>query len=188
MKEPAQRYAAAAELAADLDRFARGEPLAVRPPTPAQRFWGWTRRQPALASRLALGLFYGIEMVNYRIGTVGNPFHGRVSIVVAVWAAASIACQQLVENRRWSFSAKYLWGTLDSAAFLTVLLFGDGAASSLIVIYPLIIAGSGLWFRCGSFGLSPGCRWYPTVSCCWTTIAGGPTRTRACLSAASLGM
>ena len=147
-KEPAQRYAAAAELAADLDRFARGEPLAVRPPTPAQRFWGWTRRQPALASRSgALGLFYGIEMVNYRIGTVGNPFHGRVSIVVAVWAAASIACQQLVENRRWSFSAKYLWGTLDSAAFLTVLLFGDGAASSLIVIYPLIIAGSGLWFR-----------------------------------------
>ena len=147
-KEPAERYASAAELAADLDRFARGEPLAVRPPTLAQRFWGWTRRQPALASRLgALGLFYGIEMVNYAIGTVGSRFHGRVSIVVALWVAASIACQRLVGNRRWSFPARYLWGTLDSLAFLAVLLFGFGAASSLIVVYPLIIAGSGLWFR-----------------------------------------
>ena len=31
----------------------------VRPPTLLQQFWSWTRRQPALASRLgALGLFY----------------------------------------------------------------------------------------------------------------------------------
>ncbi len=52
-KEPAERYPSAAALADDLDRFARGEVLAVRPPTLVQRFWSWTRRQPALASRLA---------------------------------------------------------------------------------------------------------------------------------------
>ena len=35
-------------------------------PRCVQRFWSWTRRQPALASRLgALGLFYVIETVNY---------------------------------------------------------------------------------------------------------------------------
>ena len=51
-KEPRDRYASAAALADELDRFARGEALAVRPPTLAQRFWSWTRRQPALASRL----------------------------------------------------------------------------------------------------------------------------------------
>ena len=119
-KEPAQRYAAAAELAADLDRFARGEPLAASPAHAGPAVLGLDAAAtgPGLALG-ALGLFYGIEMVNYRIGTRRTPFHGRVSIVVAIWAAASIACQQLVENRRWSFSAKYLWGTLDSAAFLT---------------------------------------------------------------------
>ena len=65
-KEPQERYASAAALADDLDRFARGEVLQVRPPTAAQRFWSWTRRQPALASRLAaLGLFYVVETVTY---------------------------------------------------------------------------------------------------------------------------
>ena len=97
-KEPQERYASAAALADDLDRFARGEVLQVRPPTLAQRFWSWTRRQPALASRLgALGLFYVIETVNYS-GRRGRSrsFHGRVSLVVALWIAASIVCQQLL--------------------------------------------------------------------------------------------
>ncbi|MCE5267077.1 MAG: hypothetical protein LLG00_04250, partial [Planctomycetaceae bacterium] len=110
----------------------------------------WTRRKPALASRLgALGLFYGIETVNYLVGATGvdTRFHGRVSVVVALWVAVSIVCQRLLENRRWSYLARYVWGTLDSAALLTVLLIGHGATSSLVIGYPLIIVGSGLWFR-----------------------------------------
>ncbi len=51
-KEPRDRYESAAALADDLDRFARGEALAVRPPTLVQRCWRWMRREPALASRL----------------------------------------------------------------------------------------------------------------------------------------
>ncbi len=92
-------------------------------------------------------MFYGIETVNFLAGGVDAKFHGRVSVVVALWAAASVACQRLLENRRWSLSARYVWGALDSLALLTVLLLGYGAASSLVVGYPLIIVGSGLWFR-----------------------------------------
>ncbi len=147
-KEPAERYPSAAALADDLDRFARGDVLAVRPPTPMQRFWSWTRQQPALASRLgALGLFYTVETVNYFTGMVDRQFHGPVSLVVCLWVLASIICQQLLESRRWSFPARYVWGTLDSTALLIVLLLGYGAASSLVVGYPLIIVASGLWFR-----------------------------------------
>ncbi len=51
-KDPQARYASAAALADDLDHFARGEALQVRPLTLMQQFWSWTRRQPALASRL----------------------------------------------------------------------------------------------------------------------------------------
>ncbi len=147
-KDPAGRYASAGALADDLDRFARGEALEVRPPNLVRRFWMWTRRQPALASRLgALGLFYGIETINYFTGVVDLGFHGRVTLIVALWAVASIGCQQLLNNRRWSIPARFVWGALDSLALLSVLLVGAGAASSLVIGYPLIIAGSALWFR-----------------------------------------
>jgi eukaryotic-like serine/threonine-protein kinase len=147
-KEPCERYASAAALADDLDRFARGEALAVRPPTLAQRFWSWTRRQPALASRLgALGVFSVVETVNYLVGTVDCVFHAGVSLVILLWVVVSVVCQQLLESRRWSFPARYVWGTLDSLALLVVLLIADGAASSLVVGYPLIIVASGLWYR-----------------------------------------
>jgi len=147
-KTPQDRYASAAALADDLERFARGEALEVRPPTAAQRFWSWTRRQPALASRLgALSLFYLIETAIYWLGLVKPEFHGKMSAVVAIWIAVSLVCQQFHESRRWAFSARYVWGLLDSAALFAVLRIGDGVASSLVVGYPLVIVASALWFR-----------------------------------------
>jgi tetratricopeptide (TPR) repeat protein/tRNA A-37 threonylcarbamoyl transferase component Bud32 len=48
-KEPAHRYAGAAELAADLRRFLAGAPVRARPVGPAARWWRWCRRNPAPA-------------------------------------------------------------------------------------------------------------------------------------------
>jgi serine/threonine-protein kinase len=147
-KSPAERYPSAAALADDLDHFARGEALLVRPPHLGQRLWRWARRQPALASRLgALGIFYLVEWVNYDRGLVDRAFHVKISIIIGVWALASIVCQQFLESRRWSILAQFVWGTVDSALFLAVLLVGDGLASPLVVIYPLLVVGAGLWFR-----------------------------------------
>jgi len=147
-KTPGERYASAEVLADDLDRFARGEPIKVRPPHLGQRFLGWTRRQPALASRLGgLALFYVIDWINYLRGWIDADFHIKISIVLAVWVIGSIICQRLVESRRWSMAAPFIWGTLDSILFLIVLLIGDGVASALIVGYMLLIVASGLWFR-----------------------------------------
>jgi len=147
-KTPGERYASAEALADDLDRFARGEPIKVRPPHLGQRFLGWTRRQPALASRLGgLALFYAIDWINYLRGAINADFHIKISIVLAVWVIGSIIFQRLVESRRWSMAAPFIWGTLDSILFLIVLLIGDGVASALIVGYMLLIVASGLWFR-----------------------------------------
>jgi WD40 repeat protein len=69
-KEPSRRYQTAAELADDLRRHLRGEPIHAQPITQAGRLYRWCRRQPAIASLLATllialaagvfaGFFYG---------------------------------------------------------------------------------------------------------------------------------
>jgi len=147
-KSPADRYDSADALADDLERFLRGEPLAARPPELGTRTWRWARRQPALALRLAaLGVFYLVGLVNWATGGIDVKFHLRMSAIVSVWALASILFQQLLDNRRWSVPARFGWGTLDSILLLAVLLVADGAASPLVVGYPLLIVGSGLWYR-----------------------------------------
>ncbi len=70
-KDPAARYASARELAEDLDRFLKGEPVHAQPPT----FWtGFTkrfRRNRALAPLAALVLV-GILAVAYFAATSSN--------------------------------------------------------------------------------------------------------------------
>jgi serine/threonine-protein kinase len=147
-KDPQARYATAAELADDLDRLATGEPLMVRAPTPFQKFCSWTRRQPALASRLgALTLFYVVEMAIYLGGVVQQRFHGWMSLVVGLWVGGSFICQQFLASGRGAVPVCFIWGTLDSLALFAVLCIGYGAASSLVVGYFLLIVASGLWFR-----------------------------------------
>jgi serine/threonine protein kinase len=52
-KDPGQRYATAAELAADLERFLKREPIQARPPGRLERCLRWVRRRPAAAGLLA---------------------------------------------------------------------------------------------------------------------------------------
>ncbi len=55
-KEPARRYAGAADLADDLRRFLAGEPIRARPVGRLEKALKWVRRRPALAALWAVGL------------------------------------------------------------------------------------------------------------------------------------
>lgn len=53
-KKPSDRYATAAALAEDLERFACGEPVTAVPLSPLQTAWRWAQRRPQIAGLLAL--------------------------------------------------------------------------------------------------------------------------------------
>lgn len=84
-KAPGRRYQTAAEMAAELGRFLRGEPIVARPIGRPARFWRWSRRNPMAATVLCLLLFLGIA--------------GPLAAVNQVWLrTAAQKSQKLAEN------------------------------------------------------------------------------------------
>lgn len=55
-KEPHKRYGNALELAEDIQRFVKDEPIRARPVMPTEKAWRWIRRNPVPAGLLAAGL------------------------------------------------------------------------------------------------------------------------------------
>jgi hypothetical protein len=60
-KEPSKRYASAAELADDLERFLAREPVRARPSSRRERVWKWCRRRPAAAALVATVLLFVVS-------------------------------------------------------------------------------------------------------------------------------
>ncbi len=77
-KEPGDRYGSAAQLADDLDRFGRGEPVRAKPPTGMTRWWRrvprrWRRPAATLGiGSIVVGLLAGVSA-----GILGLPTVGR---------------------------------------------------------------------------------------------------------------
>jgi WD40 repeat protein/tetratricopeptide (TPR) repeat protein/tRNA A-37 threonylcarbamoyl transferase component Bud32 len=67
-KEPGRRYQSARDLADDLRRFLKGEPIHARPVGTWERGWRWARRHPAGAALLAVTGVAALALVGLGVG------------------------------------------------------------------------------------------------------------------------
>ena len=76
-RDPKDRYATAADLRDELERFLADRPIRSRPVSPLERYWRWCKRNPllALASSAACALVIAIAVVS----TVAAYRNGRLA-------------------------------------------------------------------------------------------------------------
>jgi tetratricopeptide (TPR) repeat protein len=94
-KEPRDRYATAADLTADLERFGRGEPIAARRAGPVERLRKWARRRPAVAGLVAVSGLAAVALL------AGGAYHTHAlrSALTAETAANAAAAARAAEAR-----------------------------------------------------------------------------------------
>jgi serine/threonine protein kinase/tetratricopeptide (TPR) repeat protein len=66
-RDPNLRYQSAAALAEDLDRWLEGRPVKARPVSPPARVYRWSRRNPILATSLAICFLFGAAIAARQI-------------------------------------------------------------------------------------------------------------------------
>lgn len=163
-KDPRDRLESAATLAEELTRFLRKEPLRIKPRSVWDRLRRWTRREPALASRLAVVLAGSVIVQgNYHLsqGAIAAREHAEIMVVIGAWLLTCLVCQKLMNRESWEARMPFVWAATD-VFFLTSLLVLARPGSSIgpiLVGYPLLVVASGLWFEQTLV-------WFMTAACC----------------------
>jgi serine/threonine-protein kinase len=149
-KEPNDRYQTAADLADDLDRFLKREPVAARPSGWIHKLRRWTRREPALVSRWGgLAVAMGVTQLNYSIRGIDVHFEYfvRIMSVLGVWAIVCFVFQRMLHRETARNFGQFGWAAADSVFLTTVLCLADGPLGPLLVGYALLVASSGMFCR-----------------------------------------
>jgi serine/threonine-protein kinase len=168
-KSPERRFASAAELADALERHLKGEDVPSARVTPGQALSRWVRRNPALASRIAILAVCALVLAANT--ALGGSFHysqtyaslnlAHLALIFAAWLGLSWLFQRLIRRNIGLTIIPYIWAACDVAILTTTLLLTDSLVSPIDIGFPLLIAAAGLWLR-------PALVWF-TLAC---TILG----------------
>jgi len=110
-KEPSRRYASAAELADDLERWLRDEPVQARASTRWERSVKWTRRHPAKA---ALALLVPLSLAIITVGSLW--FNFRLSEARDAAETLATRAQELARTSNRQLVNQHLIETARSTA------------------------------------------------------------------------
>jgi serine/threonine-protein kinase len=148
-KKPGDRYPSAAGMAADLERFLRGDLVQAGRSSPARRLWRWARREPEFACRLVgQSLCLLVTQLNFLMNPAPNAtIHWGVTLVEGLWLGSAVILRRFARRRRAAEWVRMSWMTVDVALLTGILGLLGAVASSLILGYALLIAASGLWNR-----------------------------------------
>jgi serine/threonine-protein kinase len=150
-KRPDRRYASAAQLADDLERFLRRETVEAGRIGLSGRLRRWSRLNPDLAARLlGLGAILVFTEINYRLSSNPRPeFHYPILFTEALWLATAPLFWWIERRSRGSDPARAAWIAADLAFSTAVILQSQGGNTPYVLGYGLLIAASGLWSRLG---------------------------------------
>jgi serine/threonine-protein kinase len=179
-KSPQRRYATAAMVADNLERFLNGEEVEGPAPGLWPRLARWARREPALVSRLgALAVCFALIQVNYHVaGNVNLSIHVLVVVLMFLWGLAAWVFQKVLNSGRWEEDLPFVWAAADMLLWTVLLIVGaDAPETPLLAMYPCLVAASGLWFRVRMV-------WFTTILSLlsyavflWVSVAQGQTIT-----------
>lgn len=111
-KEPGRRYATGQELAEELTRFLRAEPIRARPVGPVGRLMRWSRRKPVLASLVlslhlvaaagALGVLWQLRRAEQGEATAENNLYAaEMNLAFQAWEAGNLnRARRLLDKHR----------------------------------------------------------------------------------------
>jgi serine/threonine protein kinase/tetratricopeptide (TPR) repeat protein len=100
-KSPSERYASANDLADDLQRFLRDEPIRARRPTIPQRLVKWTRRHRAIVWTAAVCGILATAVVAALFGWMAHDRHTRRLLVEHEVNLALNEAEGLARQSRW---------------------------------------------------------------------------------------
>jgi hypothetical protein len=155
-KEPGRRYASAAELAQDLDRFLEGDAVKARPLGERESAVRWAKKHPITAALTILFTMVALFVqIFYTAASFGVPFGGAkgegpfIILAFAAWLAGFLSAMAiLVHPRRWvilgavSFLLIALGLPCVAQEYLNARPFKDnlsGVPGSLLVALGLVV-------------------------------------------------
>ena len=123
-KNPAERYATAQEMASDLRRFLRDEPILARPVTLLKRTRRWARRHRPVMLSAAVALLAALTVLAGSIGWIVRDRAARRARLTADLQAAVEESQRLQKEGKWPQA--------QAAAARAEALLRDGAADPAV--------------------------------------------------------
>lgn len=146
-KKPGQRYASAAAMAADLERYLKQEPLDLPHYSLANSLVTWWRRSPILVSHVCgIGTATAITLPAH-LAKVSHSVAPYQLILLGCWLAASFALQWLVFRARFRDIGCLAWATVDVILFTWLVTNAESPRTLLLIGYPMMVAASALFYR-----------------------------------------